>query len=257
MNYGLQLSASGVLTSLYRQDVLANNLANVNTVGFKLDMVTTRQREVVRIEDGLSYMSSNKMLEQLGGGVLMLPNRVSFAQGPVLPTGNPLDLAIEGNGFFMVEDQSGTKGKNVLLTRDGRLTRNDRGELIQVTTGMRLLDDRGRPIRVPGGAKVAINNAGEIEADGVILGRVGLVDVQDRSMLRKRGGGLFEMDAQAQRISGTGRIHQFSVEGSAVDPIKAMMAVMGASKDVGGNIGMMQYQDRLMDRAINVLGRVS
>lgn len=256
MNYGLQLSASGVLTSLYRQDVLTNNLANVNTVGFKPDFVQTRQREVVRSEDNLSYMPSNDMLEQLGGGVLMMPNRTSFAQGPIQPTGNPLDIAIEGNGFFMVQDRSDTTGDGVRLTRDGRMTRDDRGNLIQVATGMPLLDDRGKTIRVPGGATVSINDAGEIEADGLILGRIGLGDVADRSMLKKRGSGLFEVDPQAQHTQGTGRIHQHSVEGSAVDPIKAMMAMQGASKSVSSNIGIMQYQDRMMEKAINVLGKI-
>ncbi|MFG0252977.1 MAG: flagellar basal body protein, partial [Phycisphaerales bacterium JB038] len=69
MNYGLYTSATGVLAGMYRQDVLANNLANVNTTGFKQDFVTFKQRDPARLEDGLLHLDSNQMLEQLGAGV--------------------------------------------------------------------------------------------------------------------------------------------------------------------------------------------
>lgn len=107
MNYGLQISASGVLTSMYRQDVLANNLANMSTVGYKPDVPTTMLRDPARIEDDLGFMPSNDLIERLGAGVLSAPNRVSFAQGALETTNRPMDLAIEGDGFFVVRNDSG------------------------------------------------------------------------------------------------------------------------------------------------------
>lgn len=68
MYYGIQLAASGALTSLYRTDVLANNLANINTAGFKPDMVYTRQRDTARVEDDLPFLPTDDLLERLGAG---------------------------------------------------------------------------------------------------------------------------------------------------------------------------------------------
>ena len=70
MNYGMYLSASGVLTNTYRQDVYANNLANAQTVGFKVDVPSIKQRDPESIEDDLGYSVSKDMLDRLGGGVL-------------------------------------------------------------------------------------------------------------------------------------------------------------------------------------------
>ena len=66
MQYGLQISTSGILTGMYRTNVLANNLANINTTGFKPDSAFTRQRAVVREEDGVYSLPSNRLLEKLG-----------------------------------------------------------------------------------------------------------------------------------------------------------------------------------------------
>ena len=89
MNYGLYLSAAGVLTNSYRQDVFANNLANVNTVGFKPDLPVLRTRPPEAIEDPAPFGTSNDLLERLGGGVLAGPQRTSFAPGPVEQTHRP------------------------------------------------------------------------------------------------------------------------------------------------------------------------
>ena len=88
MNYGLYLSASGVLTNTYRQDVFANNLANVETPGFKPDLPSIRQRDPEAIEDNLGFQGSNELLDRLGGGVLAGQQRINFNQGTLRPTGN-------------------------------------------------------------------------------------------------------------------------------------------------------------------------
>src|SRR5881396_1878551 len=118
MSYGLQISASGVMTSLFAQDVYANNLANIDTPGFKADIPSIMPRQAVRQEDGLPFLPSNKLLERLGGGVLLNPNRVDFTQGSFKDTGNPLDLAISGDGFFVVRDETDKQTERVRLTRD-------------------------------------------------------------------------------------------------------------------------------------------
>ena len=81
ISYGMHLSASGALTSMHRQDVITNNLANARTPGFKPDIALQIARDPARIEDGLGNLPSNQLLERLGGGTHVLPTIVSFAQG--------------------------------------------------------------------------------------------------------------------------------------------------------------------------------
>lgn len=259
MNYGLQLSASGVLTSLYRQDVLTNNLSNATTVGFKPDMVFTRQRDASSVENDLGHMPSNRLLERLGGGAMMAPNRVSHAQGALETTGNPLDLALQGEGFFAVMERDDNGEGHVRFTRDGRFTMDEQGRLVTSTRGLAVLDNRDRPIRLPRGESVHIDERGLVRVDGNTVARLQVSDVADRDGLRRGPDGLFIPDegTLAERRTGTGMVRQGVLEQGAVDQIQAMMAMTGAARDAQANLGMVTYHDRVMERAINGLGRVS
>ncbi len=258
MNYGLQISASGVLTSMYRQDVLSNNLANMSTVGYKPDIPTTMQRDPARIEDDLGFMPSNSMIERLGAGVLSAPNRVSYAQGALETTDRPLDLAIEGDGFFVVRnDGPGAGGVQVRLTRDGRFSLDSSGQIVMTTTGLPLMDTRNQPITPPSAGPIGVAVDGTMMQDGEIFAQVQVADVPDRSVLKKEGAGLFAPSAAGVSSIFTiqGRVRQGSVEGAAVNEIDAMMQVTSASRAAQTNIGMITYHDRLMERAINTFGR--
>jgi flagellar basal-body rod protein FlgF len=259
MNYGLSLAASGALTSLYRMDVLANNLANMTTVGFKPDIPGIRQRDVVRTEDGLHMMPSNKLLEMLGGGVMAAANHTKFEQGPMNASSNPFDLAVQGDGFFVVRDQSDSSADRFRLTRDGRFVRDNSGRLVSATTGMPVMDAANRPIVIADDAQVQIGADGSIRQGGQIVAQIQLLAVSDTSRLSKLGHGMFVAPSEviAGRNRATGQIRQGMLEGSAVDPIAATMAITDAQKAAEANVSMMQAFDRLMDRAINGLGRTA
>lgn len=259
MNYGYNIAASGVLTAMHRQDVASNNLANLQTVGFKPDVAFTIPRQAARIEDRLFDMPSNRLLEKLGGGVLLGPSRTSFVQGPLQTTDNALDLAIEGTGFLMVGLGGGISPEHVRLTRDGRLTTNPQGELVTVAGGHSVLDENSRPIVIDPTRPIQIEGDGFIVQDGVAVARLKFVDVADQRQIRKVGENLF-----APTVSGvlstspaTGRIVQNHVEQSAVDPIQAMMAVQSAANAVNSSSRMLSIHDELTGRLINSLGRVT
>ena len=118
MNYGLYMAASGMSTSMARQNALSNNLANVATVGYKPDNFAIRQRAAVRQEDGLHWMDSNEMLEKLGAGVQPTFSRVEQSQGPLTETNNPFHIAVQGDGFLQYE--RGNLEQGFGLSRDGR-----------------------------------------------------------------------------------------------------------------------------------------
>ncbi|MFT5422592.1 MAG: flagellar basal body rod protein FlgG [Phycisphaerales bacterium] len=256
MNYGIQISTSGVMNAMYRQDVLSNNLANLNTTAYKPDVPESRFRDAVRDEDNLAFMSSNSLLERLGGGVTPFANRVSFAQGALETTGNPLDLGIQNEGFFVVQ---GPGGEGTQLTRDGRFTMDSRGRLVMANTGQAVLGAGNRPITLDPGQTPQITGDGVISQGGRQVARLSLMEPADKSQLRKAGAGLFDIDAAlAQTLRpATGTIQQHTLEMSAVNEIKALMDVQSASRAVSGNIGMITYQDRMMDMAINRFGRIS
>ena len=258
MNYGTQISVSGILTALHRQDVAANNLANINTVGFKPQLALTRQRDAVRIEDGATGLPSDALIERLGAGVLLAPSMTTFGQGTLTSTGNDLDIAIEGDGFLLVREASDGSSDRVRLSRDGRLTRNAEGLLVQAASGLPVLDRSNREIEIGEGA-VSISEDGVITQRGEKVGTLGFVDVANRADLRRMGEGLYLANASdtASRSEASGRIRQRMLEASTVDEIDALMDVTSAARDVSASLGMVQYQDRLIDRAINTLGRVA
>ncbi len=258
MYYGTDISASGVLTAMHRLDALANNLANIDTVGYKPVSAITMQRDPVRREDNLGFMPSNDLMERLGAGVLMAPSRVQFKQGAVETTGNDLDIAIEGDGFLVTRTGLDGGAESLALTRDGRFALDATGTLVQAASGQPLLDTQNRPIHLRDDEPINIDNFGNIHQRGSVVAQLQFVDVADRHDLKPEGEGLYRPNASAVNsfTVGTGRIIQGSVEGSAVNEVAALLEMQGASSAVSANIGVMTYQDRLAERAINSFGRI-
>ncbi len=258
MNYGLYLSASGVLTNQYRQDVFANNLANVATPAFKPDVPVIKQRDPETIEDHLGGRLSQRLLERLGGGVLAGPQRIDLSVGPFEQTGNPLDVALpDKDTFFAVEWRGGNGADTVRLTRDGRFTRNAAGELV-TPSGQRVLDADGQPITVPAVGDVRFDAAGRLLHNGEPVARLQVARVPDQGSLRKTGGNLFAFNGPDPREPvANPSVLPGKIESSGVNPVRALMDVTSAGKSAMGNAEMIRYFDLLMDRSVNSLGRVA
>jgi len=259
MNYGLYLSASGVLTNTYRQDVFANNLANVETPGFKPDMPSIRQRDPESIEDGLGFEGSHELLDRLGGGVLAGRQRINFAQGAPRQTGNDLDVAlINKDQFFAVQTIDPDTGQaQVRLTRNGSFTLNPAGELV-TQSGQRVLDTSDQPIVFNGPGKASIGSNGQIMLGHQPTGQqLQVAKVNNLESLTKRGRGLFAFQGADPRAAiQNPTIKPGFIEASGVDPIMTMMQVVAATKAATGNANMIKYHDQVLDRAVNTLGRV-
>lgn len=260
MNYGLYTSASGLLTSMYRQDVVTNNLANLETVGFKVHSPQVRQRDAARIEDDLPWLDSNEMLEKLGAGVQLAPTEIKFGQGNLRASNNPLDVAIDGDGFFVMSEGSSGRSESLRLSRDGRFTLGTNGDLVSATTGMRVFSSNNQPVRINrNGGEVTIDPAGRVLQGGTEIARLAVVDVPDRSELRKIGDNLFVADAamMEQRYQTDAQLRQGFTEASGVNEIQALMQIRATSGAASSNAEMIRNHDRIMDLAISRLGRVS
>ena len=257
MNYGLYLAAAGALDATYRQSVLTNNLVNSETTGFKPDMVFGRQRLPERLSAGSFGAGVNPqlMLEMLGGSPTLSPAHIDLTQGGLVATGNPLDVALNGEGFFVVQDADG----KLRLTRDGRFTMDANGQLVMANNGMAVLDVRNRPIRLDRNLAVEINSRGDVEQAGTVVATLRVTQPTDPTDLVKIGGNLLRSDslpAPSTRAN-TGRVVQGHIENSAVDAITLLKDLVGAAKSFGANIKMMQYLDHIMGQAINTFGRVT
>ena len=258
MNYGMYLAATGALTNMYRQDVLANNLANVNTVAYKPDVVYTRLRLPERLESG-GAGDPQRLLERLGGGHLLSPTRLNLTQGSLTDTGNDLDVAINGEGFFVVSSTGRGGIEDLRLTRDGRFSLNGTGGLIMTGTGMKLLDIDNKPIVLDRTATLQVRPNGELVQNGQVRATLRLVAATDQRQLSKLGNNLLTVDStdpQSLRPA-DGKLVQRRVEASAVDPVMMLNAMIGASKLASANLKMMQYHDHIIGQAVNTLGRVA
>ncbi|MBL4699845.1 MAG: flagellar hook-basal body complex protein [Phycisphaeraceae bacterium] len=260
MNYGLYLSASGVLSNTYRQDVFANNLANAQTVGFKVDIPSIKQRDTASMEDQLGYMFSKDMLDKLGGGVLAGMQLTQHDRGQFKQTDNPFDMALdEAKTYFAVQIPDRNGQPAIELTRDGRFTRDSQGFLATITGGHKLLGTDDAPIQLPATGDILVQSDGRILVDGEEISRLQITGVKDVNHLIKRGQNLYGMPSQDdnfRQIAPRASVMQGFIEQSSVDPIKTLMQLTEATKAANSNANMIKYQDQLLDRAINTLGRV-
>jgi flagellar basal body rod protein FlgG len=258
MDYGLYISASGALNAAYRQDLLTGNLANASTIGFKPDFAAVRQREPVRVEDTLPAMPSNDLLEQLSAGVLSDQTRINLQQGTIKTTGNDLDLAIQGTGFFVLLDEQDKSQNRLRLSRDGRFTIGPDRTLISVSSGMPVMGTNGRPVKITGDGPLTIQGDGTIIQNNEPIATLDVTQVGNLRDLKKAGKGLFIANQvqMSGRKPASGIVVQHALEESAVNEIAVLMDMQSAARAAQTNLGMIRYHDRVMEMAINRLSRV-
>jgi len=253
-SYGIWLSAAGMKLSDHRQTLLTNNIANAQTTGFKHDLAVIMQRRVESKENASGGAFVHPVLDGLSGGFNVQPAYHDWAQGPIEPTGKPLDVAIEGDGFFTVSD-----GETKRYTRDGAFAMNEEGELVLTTESgrWRVLDPAGDAIRVdPTLGKVGVSGDGTIRQGNNVVGQIGLANVENRRLLRKVGENLFELTG-GEAVPAKGRLVWGSLEGSNFDIMQGLATMIEASRMYQMNATMLQLQDQLTGQAVSTLGRVA
>lgn len=224
-----------------RMDVAANNLANVATAGFKADGLVL---EEVHDTDASAEEDPTEIRFVRDIGLMR-----DMSQGPIAMTGNPLDVAIEGDGFFMVEGPSGP-----LYTRDGAFTLTGEGRLV-TTDGRAVLNSGGAPIVFdPQGESPSIGRDGAISVAGVEVGRIGVASFAAPGALSKVGDNLWDAQDQA---TGTfeGVVVQGAIEGSNVRPVTELTRLIEISRAYQSAAKIVSGADELRQRAIERLGR--
>ncbi len=255
MIYGLYLSATGIMANSHRQDVIANNLANAETTGFKRNTVAFKQRLTAAQEDAAKRGFTNPLEENIGGGLFINPTGTDLAQGDLESTGNNLDLAIEGKGYFAVDDHGTTR-----LTRAGAMMMDRNGNLIMANgSGQRVLDRDLKPIKLDPGQlnNTLVGNYGEISQNQKDAGHIGLFDVDDPHKLTKKGANMLDASSAGSLKPALGMIRSNHLERANVDPATELTQLMDAQRQREANANMIRYQDETLGHAVNELGKLS
>ncbi|NLF29990.1 MAG: flagellar hook-basal body protein [Planctomycetes bacterium] len=250
MNYGLYLSAAALKLGHVRMDVLANNMANVNTTSFKPDALAIRSRRPAPAERNLPPHLVMPVLDDVRGGLRDAGTFTDLTAGPLVSTDGPLDVAIQGRGFFAVE----VDGK-VRYTRDGRLARGADGTLVTAAGALPVLDAAGRRIML-GDGPVRIDAAGRIETGGTVV-QLGLTDFADERALRKEGANTFSAGPAAGATASTSTVRQGFIEGSGVEPTRALVDMLLAQRTYDAAATMIQHTDAMLGRAVNDIARLA
>lgn len=202
--------------ALQRQmDVIANNIANASTVGFKGQRILFAEMvNGAASNPGLTQGARVAFVEEVG---MLRDTR----EGALVPTGNPLDLAITGNAYFAVETPGGTR-----YTRDGRFRLGNDGRIVS-QDGYALLDQGGRPLSVrPGESRVEISRSGRITTESGEIGRIQLARFENEQNMRSQGGGLYASDTEPQTAESGAEVRQGMIEGSNVQTVTEITSMI-------------------------------
>jgi flagellar basal body rod protein FlgG len=253
MNYGLYLSAAGAQAQMDRLAVVTNNLANSQTTGFKRDLVAMQARMNASYEDPRMAAYRLPVTQDQGGGVFSTNGGIDLSQGTIKDSGNPLDLALNGRGFFTVQGDNG----KTLLTRDGHFDLDQEGNLL--SSGRPVLDKDGNPITLSSNGDVTIGKNGDISQGGSDTGiSLGIVNVADSRQLIKLGGnrlrtaegvGLTQAPADTQ-------VMQYKLEESGVNEMAEIVNMIEGQRAFDANTKMISYQDQTMS-LVNTVGRIA
>jgi flagellar basal-body rod protein FlgF len=229
-----------MLPRIAQQEVLANNLANALTPGYKRDKVSfqavleqaARPGSPATLPGGPSYTTA-------------INSRSDMRPGAMDQTGNPLDLAIAGDGFFAVQTPAGER-----YTRAGNFSLNQTGELI-LPDGSRLLGEGG-PIRVEGTVTVTPN--GEVLSNGQLAGKLRLVKFPENAPLAHEGATLWSSKTAPTPATGA-TVRQGFLEGSNVNPVEEMIEMLNAFRTYESNLKGASVQSDSLGQLVNNVGR--
>ncbi|MGB9521474.1 MAG: flagellar hook-basal body protein [Anaerolineales bacterium] len=249
---GLYSAASAMLANLYRQGLLAHNVSNIDTPGFKQVLTSLddfKQTAVISPTDTSLSDSPLSWVGILGLGVENSPDITDFEQGGLRHTGQSLDFAIEGPGFFRVQTPDGER-----YTRDGRFVRDLDNNLVTID-GYQVLDDGGQPINLPDG-DIAVSPDGSITVNGQTVAKIGLAAFENPTQELTRDLPNLFMAEGGPTSDVYGSISQGYLEMSNANPAQLMTQMVSVTRAYEAAQKMVQTQDELLGKAISTLGSV-
>ena len=245
MDNALYVGLSRQMTLRRELDIVANNIANANTTGFKVEdlMVRTEQAKPAKTLDGASPVKF-----VMDTGVAR-----DFTQGAMTKTGGDFDLAIEGQGFFKVQAAAGER-----YTRDGRFTTNPEGMLV-TQAGLPVLDESGGNITIDFKlGPVTVGKDGVVSQGPIRVGKIGVVRPDDLSTLSKDGDNLYRNTSNTTPPPvADAQVHQGMLESSNVRPVIEITKLIEIQRAYESVAKMMDNTAELSRTAVERLGKAN
>lgn len=244
MDNALYVGLSRQMVLRRQIDIIANNLANTDTVGFKVEDLMQKTNPA----EPAFTMQGPRPVKFVGeDGVAR-----DFTQGVLRKTDAPLDLAIEGQGFFQVNSPTGPR-----FTRDGNFRLDDAGKLV-TQSGFPVMDDGGGEISLdPKDGPVSISADGSVSQGATRVGKLGVVTFQTMSTLEKTGDNLYRNTSNQQpQASEDAKIRQGMLEGSNVQPILEISKMVEINRAYEQMAKIMDANAELSKSAVQRMGRV-
>ncbi|MGQ9900855.1 MAG: flagellar basal-body rod protein FlgF [Fimbriimonadales bacterium] len=238
---GLYVAAEGMAARQKAQDAIANNLANLNTTGFKADrpaFETVYERQLYRVQGAQA-----QPIGPLSAGAILRELYTDWQPGALITTGNPLDAAIDGAGFFAIQTPQGVR-----YTRNGAFQLRADGTLI-TRAGNPVLGTDNQPIRVPPNAPVHLGEDGAVLANGV---RVGQLLIVQGDLLKTPEG---DFAGAAQPVPNP-RIAAGTLESSNVNMVREMVTMIELIRAYETHQKAIHAHDETLGRAINELPKI-
>jgi flagellar basal-body rod protein FlgF len=246
MPYGMYISAEGAAAQAQRLEVIANNLANVDTAGFKQDVATFQARFAEAIQQGQAQSGDGSM-NDLGGGVKIIDVETDHSNGQLKHTGNDFDLAINGPGFFHVRGDDSQQ----YLTRAGNFALDTQGRLVTQNGHRPVLDQGGSEIVLTPSTPWSMSPDGFISQAGAIYA-LGMSQPESTDDLVKMGNNMYQPLGNVRPLALNERnVRQGYLEMSGANPVRQMMAMIETTRAFEANTRMIQNQDTVLGSLIS------
>lgn len=267
---GVYTALSGAMAQSTKLDTIANNLANVNTPAFKRDQqlfqeyLTANEKPPQTIQIPRDVASIESFYNMQGGDKSFVDTKgtfTDFSQGGLKPTGNALDVAIDGKGFFEVATPGGVK-----LTRAGNFTLDGNGQLVTkeghpvLKAGAPGADPASRVIRVQGAGALTISDTGDVFEGTENIGKISLVNVNNPDSLQKVGGSLYTFKANStpdMTNINNPSLKQGFLETSNVNIVQEMTDMISANRVFESTQKAISTYDQMAEKMVNVVGKTN
>jgi len=248
---GLYTSAMGMIVQEKRQENVSQNLANIETNSYKQQEIIAASSHQKNVLNRSNH--PGRRLSAIGNmhfGTSIDDLYTDFQQGLFKETNNPLDFAIEGEGFFVVQLPNGDQA----YTRDGSFRLNENGELV-TREGYIVLDPNGQSIPL-GTDKITADIYGDIQTFDNRNYSIGIVTFADVQQLHRLGDNLYTIEEGAPLVGGGYAIRQGYVEASNVNPLEELVKLIEITRNFESNQRAVQAMDETLGKAVNEVGRL-
>jgi flagellar basal-body rod protein FlgG len=251
---GLYSAYTGMVAQQQKMDIVSNNLANVDTTGFKKDgaiFKSFKDAYTFKINDPETSMANK--IGTLNQGVNLDRIYTDHTQGSLKQTDDPLNIAIDEQGMIVVGKKD--KDGNVIehYTRDGSLAISSTGDLI-TKDGYNVLGNNG-PIKLDNN-HITIDRKGNIYSDNKFIDKIKLVNIDNKDTLRKVGNNIYSSTEDTTTKEFTGKIEQGFLEASNVNSVEEMIEMINVMRAYESNQKIITTYDSILEKSVNSIGRL-